>query len=130
MARGPKKKQTGRSTASLTPGERLAALRIERGFTQSGLAKIVGIRQSIISEYEIGRTRLHAEVLIRFADFFGVSIDELLGRKKRMGRPPIPPGMKILRRMEKLQKLPEREQAHILKTLDMLIRDAQRRQSR
>lgn len=129
MPHGPKK-QKRRKRGELTPGERLAALRIERGFTQSGLAEVVGIRQTIISEYEMGRTRLHAEVLIRFADVFGVSVDELLGRKKRMGRPPIPPGMKILRRMEKLQKLPEREQAHILKTLDMLIRDAQRRQSR
>lgn len=127
---GPDRQKKRPKARTKTPGERLAELRVERGFTQSGLAEVIGIRQNVISEYEIGRTRLHAEALIRFADFFGVSIDELLGRKKRMGRPPIPPGMKILRRMEKLQKLPEREQAHILKTLDMLIRDAQRRQSR
>ena len=129
MPHGPRK-QKRRTRGALTPGERLAQMRIERGFTQSGLSEVVDIRQSVISEYESGRTRLHAEVLIRFADVFGVSVDELLGRKKRIGRPPIPPGLKILRRTEKLQKLPKSDQTHILKTLDMLIRDAQRRQSR
>jgi len=109
-----------------TPGERLAQIRMERGYTQSGLAKIVGIPQHVISEYELGRTRLNADVLIRFAKSLDFSVDELLGLKKRMGRPPIPPGMKILRRMEKLQALPERMQAHILRTLDILIEGARK----
>lgn len=110
-----------------TPGECLAKVRVERGYTQSSLSRAMGIRQSVISEYELGRVRLHAEVLIRFADFFGVSVDELLGRRKQMGRPPTPPIMKILRRMEKLQALPETRQAEILKVLDLSIEGARKR---
>lgn len=126
MSRKPTKRS--KRSGAKTPGECLAQIRMAQGYTQSGLAQKVGMRQNVLSEYESGRIRLHAEVLIRFADVLGVSVDELLGRKRRMGRPPIPPGTKILRRMEKLQKLPEPEQAHILRSLDMMIRGARKRQ--
>ncbi len=47
---------------------------------QSDLAEAVGIDQRTISNYETGRTNPDSDALIKLADFFGVSIDYLVGR--------------------------------------------------
>lgn len=64
-----------------TIGERIAKIRKEKGFTQSELAKKIGITRSHVSKYEIGWTRLYDEMLIRFAIALDVSLDYLVGLK-------------------------------------------------
>ncbi len=61
-------------------GNRIRDLREDKGMRQSDLAKAVGIDQRTISNYEIGKTNPDSDALIKLADFFGVSIDYLLGR--------------------------------------------------
>lgn len=59
---------------------RIKDLREDRDMRQSDLARETGIDQRTISNYETGKTAPDAYALVRLADFFGVSIDYLLGR--------------------------------------------------
>ncbi len=116
---------TRRKTRSLdlapeeTFGQRLARVRKERGFTQTELAEKVGAIQALISDYERGRTRAHAEIIAAIARALEVSADELLGLK-----PPEAGSAKIsrrfLRRMQQLEDLPAHDQKAILKHIDAL----------
>lgn len=58
-------------------------LRIERGYTQESLAKALGISRSAVGMYESGKRIPDSEDLERFADFFNVDIDYLLGRARQ-----------------------------------------------
>lgn len=59
---------------------RIKDLREDRDLRQIDLAEATGIDQRTISNYESGKTNPDSEALIRLADFFGVSIDYLVGR--------------------------------------------------
>ncbi|GFN22703.1 transcriptional regulator [Thermanaeromonas sp. C210] len=67
-------------------GERLAALRKEKGLSQAQLAKLLNMGQSTIAMYERNRRRPDPETLERLADFFQVSVDYLLGRSESRQR--------------------------------------------
>ena len=59
---------------------RIRDLREDRDLKQTDVAKATGIDQRTISNYENGKTIPDAYALIKLADFFGVSVDYLLGR--------------------------------------------------
>ena len=59
---------------------RLKQLRKERKISQLQLAFDLNMNQNTISRYENLERQADYETLIRFADYFGVSIDYLLGR--------------------------------------------------
>ena len=59
---------------------RLNALRKERGYTQLKVAIDMNLSQNSISRYETGSHEASYELLIRFADYYDVSIDYILGR--------------------------------------------------
>ena len=60
--------------------ERLKSLRIEKNFTQADFAKSVGMSLRAYQYYETGAQEPTLSKLIALADFFGVSIDYLVGR--------------------------------------------------
>ncbi|MBQ2876547.1 MAG: helix-turn-helix transcriptional regulator [Clostridia bacterium] len=60
---------------------RLKALRKERGISQLKLAMDLNMNQNSISRYENYEREADYKTLIKFADYFDVSIDYLLGRK-------------------------------------------------
>lgn len=59
---------------------RLKEIRKECGIKRSSLAKEIGINQSTIANYENETRQAPYEYLIKFAEYFDVSIDYLLGR--------------------------------------------------
>lgn len=59
---------------------RLKQLRTERGLSQVRLAMELSVSQHTISRYETGEREADYTMLIRIADFFGVSVDYLLER--------------------------------------------------
>jgi transcriptional regulator with XRE-family HTH domain len=63
-----------------TFGERFKLLRLEKGLTQDKLAETFFTKKSSISRYENNLQIPEIESLQKYADFFGVSIDYLLGR--------------------------------------------------
>ena len=47
---------------------------------QAKIAAIVGSRQSAVARFESGEAHVPAEVMIRYADYFDVSLDYIFGR--------------------------------------------------
>lgn len=104
-----------------TSGQRLARLRKEHGYTQVELAKKLGIIQSLVSDYETDRLRLPSELAVRIAVALDITTDELL-RPQPKKSPRKKPSLKIVRRMEEIEKLPPRQQAFVLSALDSILR--------
>lgn len=59
---------------------RLKELRKSRGISQLKLAMDLSMNQNSISRYESGAREADYSTLIKFADYFNVSIDHLLER--------------------------------------------------
>ncbi len=59
---------------------RLRELRKKRRISQLKLALDLNMNQNTISRYENMEREADYETLIRFADYFGVTLDYLLGR--------------------------------------------------
>mgnify|MGYP002781179288 CR=1 FL=1 len=113
-------------TTDETFGQRLARLRKERSMTQVQLAKKTGLTQGLITDYESGKLRLHADLVCRLALALGVSADELLGLKSSRPAAAIEASsglsLKIVRRMVKVERLPENKQKVILQTIDGFLK--------
>ena len=60
--------------------ENIRNLRIDGGYSQTEIAKLLNIRQNTYSQYEIGVLNYPVDTLVKLADFYGVSVDYLLGR--------------------------------------------------
>lgn len=58
----------------------LRDLREDRDLTQTQVARLLGIRQTVYSRYERGFQNLPLEHLLFLADYYKVSTDYLLGR--------------------------------------------------
>ncbi|MDE7379730.1 MAG: helix-turn-helix domain-containing protein [Clostridia bacterium] len=63
-------------------GEALKHQREIRELSQSEVAKATGISQPKISYYENGKHLPLIDDCIRLADFYSISLDELVGRDK------------------------------------------------
>ena len=63
---------------NLALGKRLAHIRSLRGLSQQELAQRVNVVQVVISNYEVGKLRISAEVALRLAAALEVPIQELL----------------------------------------------------
>lgn len=59
---------------------RLKELRSEKGLTQRELANLIKLSPSTIAMYEAGQRTPDPEILQKLADYFGVSLDYLMGR--------------------------------------------------
>lgn len=61
---------------------RIRSLRKKHDITQEQLGSIVNVQKSAISKYELGRSDPSPDVLRKMADYFGVTIDYLLGSNR------------------------------------------------
>lgn len=59
---------------------RLKEMRTQRRISQLKLAMALDLSQNTISRYETGVHQPDIATLIKFADYFNVSVDYLLGR--------------------------------------------------
>ena len=58
-------------------------LRLERGWTQDDLGKLLNVQKAAISKYENGIASPSIEILKTMSSLFGVSIDYLLDNDKK-----------------------------------------------
>lgn len=58
----------------------LKLLREERGLKQKDAADRLGVAQALLSHYENGKRECGLDFLVQASDFYGVSVDYLLGR--------------------------------------------------
>lgn len=63
--------------------ENFKMLRTEQGFTQKQLADLMRISYKTVSHWETGYTEPSIAQLIALADFFHLSLDELVGREEK-----------------------------------------------
>lgn len=103
-----------------TPGQRLARLRRERGFTQVELAEKTGLVQTLVSDYGRGKLRLNADMILRFATALDVSTDDLL-QPASGPNPARKPSRRVLQRLERIEALPAHVQTTVLKSLDLML---------
>ena len=58
---------------------RVRELREDQGLTQTQIAKMLGMSQTGYSKYETGENDIPTAILIKLAQFYGVSTDYMLG---------------------------------------------------
>lgn len=63
-------------------GSRIKILRDEKDVTQEELGKHLGVRRSAVANYESGNRQVDIKTCERIAEYFGVSIDFLIGNVK------------------------------------------------
>ncbi|ALD11047.1 helix-turn-helix domain-containing protein [Listeria monocytogenes] len=60
----------------------IRSIREDNDITQQQMAKLLNVSQNTYSQYETGKIEWTATTLIKIADYFDVSVDYLLDRKK------------------------------------------------
>lgn len=71
----------------MTLSEKIAALRTGLGLSQGDVAEKLEVSRQSVSKWETGQSVPEVDKLIKLADLFGVSVDELV----REGERPQPP---------------------------------------
>lgn len=59
--------------------ERIRALREDNDYTQSHIADILNVGQRTYADYELGKTRIPVDSLIKLAKFYDVTMDYISG---------------------------------------------------
>jgi transcriptional regulator with XRE-family HTH domain len=101
-------------------------MRKEKGMSQTEMANLLGVAQSIVSDYERGGLRLHGELIIKVAEILNASADEILGldaengsaKQKAKGAVV---NRRLLRRIQQIDSLPKRDQEALLRTIDAFL---------
>ena len=91
---------------------RLKELRSQRGLRQIDFAKDMGILQSTLSSWENGRYEPDSEMLIKIANYFGVTVDYLMTGRNEV--------------KEKAPELTARDERDIAKDLDRIMSEIQK----
>lgn len=60
--------------------QNLKNLRLQAGFTQRELSEKTGIARANIARYETGENIPPLDILVKFADFYDISLDMLIDR--------------------------------------------------
>ena len=66
----------------LNYGEALKYQREINGYTQSEVARKTGLKQQMISHWEANKSLPNINFCVILADFYGITVDELIGRDK------------------------------------------------
>lgn len=103
-------------------GRRLAELRQAAGYSQRELAAELGISYRMVAYYETDATRLPTNLLPQLARVLGVTADQLLGVQdvKNSGKV----NLRLLRRVKRIEDLPQSQQKTLLKTIDTFLKAA------
>lgn len=110
----------------------LKILRTSKSITQSEMARRLNVNQYNISDYETGRAEPNIDTLIKLADIYEVTLDDMLGRKNTFAPKKETSSfdvfgeyikdlhsIKILRRIEKLT---DKEKDMLYTTIDSIIK--------
>lgn len=101
-------------------GDRLAEIRQSRAMTQADLAKAVGVSRRVIAYYEHQDAQPPGAMLVDLAKALRVSADQLLGLKPSKDKTS-PKTARLLKRLQKVERLPPTDQRVVLKLVDGLL---------
>ena len=98
-------------------GERIRALRQEKGWTQRELAQRVGIKPSRISKYELGTDQPSLALVKAIADALGTTTDHLAGSGAETDSDALLKSLLI-----RIDELPAEPRSSIAQILDALLK--------
>jgi transcriptional regulator with XRE-family HTH domain len=121
----------GRPAKTAAPlfGQRLAALRRERGMTQAQLAMATQETSKMIEYYERRAENPSLDFVRRAALALGASVAELAGEKpppQTTARRSPGPQSQLQRRFEQVKHLPRKQQEFVLQFLDTVLQNAEK----
>lgn len=104
-------------------GKRMAELRKARGLTQAELGEQIGVNQTAIGSYEIGRRRIPLSQVAPLAEALGVSVAELVELQPSSNGKPGPTPM-LQRQIEQVAELPRSKQKFVSEMLETVLKTA------
>ncbi len=107
-------------------GDRILALRKEKGWSQQELAKRIGTSAPIVGRYERDEMVPSVEVAKKLADSFGITLDYLVDDTGRIAEVK---DKTMLRRLAEIESLEQEEKKTIVHVIDSLLRDARARKT-
>jgi len=118
----------GRPQAREAPrfGQRLAAVRRNKGLTQTQLAERMGTNQKMIDYYERRSPNPALDFIERAAVALEVSVADLLGSQPHTTRAKPGPVSQLQLRFEQLRRLPRKEQEFVIRFIDTILEKAQK----
>ena len=107
-------------------GKKLRECREAKSLSQNELAKLIEAHHSIIGKYERDEVKPSIDVVKKIAEVLDTTAGYLLGEsnEKDALKDPL-----MLKRLNDINQLAERDKEHILYTIDGLLRDAKTRQA-
>ena len=105
-------------------GSRLAALRSERGLSQSELADALHTTRGAINHYERAAKNPSADFIQKVADYFGVTANDLLGVTPIKAKAKPGPTSELQQLTEELGRLPRAQQKMVAQMLRGVIAQA------
>lgn len=104
-------------------GQRMAAFRIAKGLSQEQLGEALGMKRDLIAYYERAAKNPSLELVKKMADFFGVTVGEMLNDVSRARRKPGPPSQ-FAQIAARLDLLPRAKQKVVAELLEGFLKQA------
>lgn len=101
----------------------MAAFRAAKGLSQAQLGQALGMDRGLVAYYERAARNPSLELVQKIADFFGVTVGELLNDIARTARKPGPPSQ-FAQLAERLDKLPRAKQKVVAEILEGFLKQA------
>jgi len=101
----------------------MAAFRVAKGLSQQQLAEELGMTRARIVYYERAAPNPSLDVVQKVADFFGVTVGELLNDTTKTRSKPGPPSQ-FSQLAERLDKLPRAQQKTVALMLEGFLKQA------
>ena len=104
-------------------GKRLRNARKRAGLTQKQVAEALGITQQYVTIWERKEKSINLNLLVKLADLFNVSIDELMGGKTSMAgkKESTGPTGRLKRSFNSASELSRRQQEKISEVVDAMV---------
>lgn len=103
-------------------GNRIIALRKQKGWSQTELAKAIKASRDMIGKYERNDNLPSIEVAFKLADVFDVSVDYLLGKGKHASY-----DNETVKRLEDIETLDQHTRSTLFTVIDTFLRDSKAR---
>lgn len=104
-------------------GQRMAAFRVAKGLSQRELGEALGMTRDRVVYYERSARNPSIEVVQQIAEFFGVTVGEMLNDTTKARSKPGPPSQ-FAQLAERLEQLPRAKQKLVAEMLEGVLRQA------
>jgi transcriptional regulator with XRE-family HTH domain len=105
-------------------GQRLAAARKKRGWSQTELATRLNVTRCLIDYYERRAVNPALDFVRKAAEMLEVSVSELAGEESKTTTQRPGPAPKLQRQIEELRRLPRAKQRFVSELLDTVLQRA------